>query len=209
MIVVPNPQVSDSPKPRLWALSSDKITLAQGEAALTYNFEKLPPGRNVVIDNLIVYRESDRTLKIYVLLPIGVEASEAERFPKPITVSSAGRVLLPGQEPADASAPPEAPEVPWTLPELVISPDPVGFRNAMLTRPALLPIYVGINNAADENPRLSHRFMIFLSSLQNQPWLVDATQAALNAVVAIYPLGATQQEQMAAAFAEFGLDLSL
>lgn len=91
-----NPQVNELATPVV-SVQGDVITI-NGEA---FDFSQLTKGSTLPADAIDseyfvgdVKRENG-DIELTLLLPIGVNATEAQRFPEPITVTSDGTVTLP------------------------------------------------------------------------------------------------------------------
>lgn len=104
-------------------------------------------------------------------------------------------------------------EILETYPELPPEPvpplvaNPLGFRMALITDPALLPIYTAVNTIAMSNLAVSHAFLLFNESLWNEPFLIQACQAALNLLASVYSFSEADREVLSTAFGQFSLDL--
>lgn len=89
-------------------------------------------------------------------------------------------------------------------------PNPLGFRNAMIDEDGpLLLIYSDIIAAAMSNVAVSTSFNLVNESLWNEPWKPTATQAAINALVNVYPFNDEQKTVLEEAFTRFNLPLVL
>lgn len=64
-------------------------------------------------------------------------------------------------------------------------PDPAGLKAAFLSDGSLLALWQKVNAKAFTNPPLSHAIFVFLASLENDPYIPNASKASLDSLLTI------------------------